>query len=110
MTLAMWLLSSPARVPAQYTRTPLRNITGSVTDASHEPIRGAVVQMETAGTLAIKSYVTDEKGTYQFRNVPPDSDYTLWAMFRGNRSKTYNISKFDKQADRVIPITIVLEK
>ena len=95
---------------AQYTRAPLRNISGSVTDASHEPLRGAVVQIEAAGTLVIQSYVTDERGIYHFRNLSSDNDYTVWATFRGNRSKTEAIGKFDHKLDREIPLEIVLVK
>ncbi len=94
----------------QYTRAPLRTITGTVTDAGREPIRGAVVQIEAADTLAIQSYETNETGTYHFRNLRSDCDYTLWASFRGNRSKTYGVGKFDHTLDREIPITVVLEK
>ena len=101
-----------ARTPsqAQYTRAPLRTISGTVQDASHEPLRGAVVQIETAGTLVIQSYVTDQRGEYHFRNMASDTDYTLWATFRGNKSKTHAIGKFDHTPDRVIPLEIVLDK
>ncbi|MGI4758063.1 MAG: carboxypeptidase-like regulatory domain-containing protein [Janthinobacterium lividum] len=95
---------------AQYTRNPLRTITGTVTDAGTEPLRGAVVQIEATDTLVIQSYVTDEAGAYHFRNLRSDADYTIWATFRGNRSKTHGIGKFDHKLDRDIPITIVLEK
>lgn len=95
---------------AQYTRSPLRNITGTVQDASHEPLRGAVVQIEAAGSLVIQSYITDQRGEYHFRNMSSETDYTLWATFRGNRSKTFGIGKFDHKLDRVIPLEIVLEK
>ena len=97
-------------MPAQYTRTPLRTITGTVTDAGTEPLRGAIVQIEATDTLVIQSYVTDEAGAYHFRNLRSDADYTIWATFRGNRSKTHGIGKFDHKLDRDIPITIVLEK
>ena len=95
---------------AQYTRTPLRTVTGAVTDGGREPIRGAVVQIEAADTLVIQSYETNETGTYHFRNLRSDCDYTLWATFRGNRSKTYGIGKFDHALDREIPITVILAK
>ena len=94
----------------QYTRTPLRTITGTVTDAGQEPLRGAVVQIEALDTLVIQSYETNESGEYHFRNLRSDADYSLWATFRGNRSKTHGIGKFDHKLDRDIPITVVLEK
>ena len=110
--LAAVVVLTMSRTPsqAQYTRSPERAITGTVQDASHEPLRGAVVQMEEAGTMVIRSYVTDEKGEYQFRNVSSNSDFTLWATFRGNKSKTFGISKFDHKLDRVIALEIVLDK
>ena len=110
MVTAAVLMMSRVPSQAQYTRSPERAITGTVQDASHEPLRGAVVQMEEAGSLVIRSYVTDEKGEYHFRNVSSNSDFTLWATFRGNKSKTFPISKFDHKPDRVIALEIVLDK
>lgn len=95
---------------AQYTRSPARNVTGTVTDAGQEPLRGAVVQIEAADTMVIASFITNDRGEYQFHNLRSDADFTLWATFRGNRSKTHAIGKFDRKLDRDIPMTIVLEK
>ncbi|MGI4853780.1 MAG: carboxypeptidase-like regulatory domain-containing protein [Janthinobacterium lividum] len=100
----------PRGASAQYTRTPMRNITGTVTDGGHEPLRGAVVQIEALDTLVIESYQTNESGEYHFRNLRSDADFSVWATFRGNRSKPHSIGKFDHTADRDIPITVVLEK
>ena len=111
MMLAVAVLAAGnTTAQAQFTRAPERAITGTVQDASHEPLRGAVVQMEEAGTLSIRSYVTDERGEYHFRNVPSTSDFTLWATFRGVKSKTFPVSKFDHKLDRAIPLEIVLDK
>jgi Carboxypeptidase regulatory-like domain len=90
----------------QFSREPLRSVTGTVTDHSHEPLRGAVVELEATDTLAIESYVTDERGIYHFRNLRPDADYTLWATFHGEHSKKEGMSKFDHKADREIPLVI----
>ncbi len=104
------ILTTGALAHAQYTRAPLRSVAGTVTDAGQEPLRGAVVQIEALDTLTIQSYETDERGTYRFRNLRSDCDYSVWATFRGNRSKTRAMGKFDRQLDRDIPLTIVLEK
>lgn len=95
---------------AQMTRNPLRSVSGSVTDGGREPLRGAVVQIEAEDTLVIQSYVTDERGTYHFRNLRPDADYRIWATFRGHRSKTQEMSKFDRKLDREIPLAIDLTR
>ena len=114
MTARVWalaLLVLPAtHLSGQYTRNPLRTITGTVNDAGQEPIRGAVVQIEAMDTLVIQSYETNETGTYHFRNLRSDCDYTLWATYRGNRSKTHGVGKFDHTLDREIPIVVVLAK
>jgi protocatechuate 3,4-dioxygenase beta subunit len=91
---------------AQQFHHDLRSVTGTVTDHTHEPLRGAVVQLEAEDTLAIESYVTDERGIYHFRNLRPDSDYTLWATFRGEHSKKESMSKFDHKADREIHLVV----
>jgi hypothetical protein len=90
----------------QFPRNPLRSVTGIVTDKGREPLRGAVVQLETGGSMAIESYVTDVRGTYRFRNLPPDADYTIWATFRGDHSKKVGMSKFDRKTDRVIRLVV----
>lgn len=93
----------------QYNRAPLRSLSGTVS-AGKEPIRGAVVQIEAEDTMVIQSYVTDERGIYHFRNLRPDADFHVWATFRGHRSKTHEMSKFDRKADREIALEIDLTK
>ncbi|SDF78050.1 carboxypeptidase-like regulatory domain-containing protein [Terriglobus roseus] len=113
VTSAIVLAALPAAfvgIRAQITRNPLRSVSGAVTDGSREPLRGAVVQIEAEDTLVIQSYVTDERGTYHFRNLRPDADYRVWATFRGQRSKTQEMSKFDRKPDREISLSIELGK
>ncbi|MEK6396749.1 MAG: carboxypeptidase-like regulatory domain-containing protein [Terriglobus sp.] len=107
---ALWFVGARA-LHAQITRNPLRSVTGSVTDGGgKEPLRGAVVQIEAEDTMVIQSYVTDERGTYHFRNLRSDADYRIWANFRGHRSKTQEMSKFDRKADKEIALQIDLTK
>ncbi len=113
---ALWLFAFllfalyPAATRAQYQHTPPRSVEGTVTDGGHEPLRGAVVKLETEGSMVIQSYITDKRGEYRFHNLPPDVDYTLWATFRGNKSRIERLNKFDHQADRTIDLRIELEK
>lgn len=93
----------------QYNRAPLRSLQGTVS-AGKEPVRGAVVQLEAEDTMVIQSYVTDERGVYHFRNLRPDADFHVWATFRGHRSKTHEMNKFDRKADREIALEIDLTK
>jgi protocatechuate 3,4-dioxygenase beta subunit len=104
-TLASLLMAGTSR-GQQFEREPLRSVTGTVTDHGHEPIRGAIVELEMDGAMTVRSYITDERGTYSFRNLRPDADYTIWAKFRDEHSKKESISKFDHKADRVIQLVI----
>jgi len=109
VTPAVWF--GARSLHAQITRNPLRSVTGSVTDGSgKEPLRGAVVQIEAEDTMVIQSYVTDERGTYHFRNLRTDADYRVWATFRNHRSKTQEMNKFDRKPDREISLEIDLTK
>jgi hypothetical protein len=83
----------------------LRELTGTVTDG-HEPVRGAVVQLEAENTHAIVTYITAEDGTYHFHRLNGDEDYRVWVVFRKRHSKTHEISKFDSHMDKVIDFTI----
>ena len=102
--------AAPQAHTVQYTRNPPRTITGTVHDGSNEPLRGAIVQVEAEGTMVIQSYVTDERGLYHFRNLSSETDYQVWATFRGHSSKHHDISKFDKKPDRDIALVIDLTK
>jgi hypothetical protein len=82
-----------------------RELTGTVTDG-HEPVRGAVVQLEAENTHAIVSYITGDDGRYQFHRLNGDEDYRVWVVFRKRHSKPHELSKFDSHADKVIDLTI----
>ncbi|SFR97116.1 Carboxypeptidase regulatory-like domain-containing protein [Granulicella pectinivorans] len=85
-----------------------RNLTGSVTDTSREPLRGAVVQLENQNTHGIVSFITDRRGTYSFKRIGNDTDYKIWATFRGIRSKERQLDKFDTRKDAEIDLVIAL--
>jgi hypothetical protein len=85
---------------------PPRELTGTVTDPGHEPVRGAVVQLEAGDTHAIVTYLTGDDGRYQFHRLNGDQDYRVWVVFRNRHSKTHELSKFDDHADKVINFTI----
>jgi len=84
----------------------LRELTGTVTDPGHEPVRGAVVQLEAENTHAIVTYITGEDGRYHFHRLNGDEDYRVWVVFRKRNSKARELSKFDSHTDKVINFTI----
>ncbi len=84
----------------------LRNLSGTVTSPSHEPLRGAVVELQEGEGAEVKSYITAEDGRYHFNRLNSEADYRVWVVFRNRHSKNHEISKFDDHLDKVIDFTI----
>ncbi len=101
----MMLRSLPAR--AQVLSQPsVRSLSGIVTDASHEPIRGAVVELRNQRSGQMVSYLTDAQGHYSFKRLDGNADYDVRVVFRGQHSATRNISRFDDHMSKEINFTI----
>ena len=83
-----------------------RNLTGTVTDGQHEPLRGAVVLVHCEATGTVVSYITDKTGLYSFQRLDGDLDYSVWATWRGRRSAAKKLSLFDSKADKVVNLEI----
>jgi Carboxypeptidase regulatory-like domain len=92
-----------------YAQTGLRTLTGSVTDKSHEPLKGAVVQLHNEVTGDTISYLSTATGTFDFKRLSPSQDYTVWATYRGHKSKVESMSRFDSKADKVVALVIELD-
>ena len=86
--------------------TSFRTISGIVTDTSHEPLRGAAVELRDPASNALISRLTDTTGHYTFKRIDSNTDYTLRAVYRGHESRLHTISKFDSHLEKVIDFTI----
>jgi Carboxypeptidase regulatory-like domain len=84
----------------------LRMVQGQVTDAGENPIVGAVVQLKNAKTLQVRSFITQEKGSYQFHGLDPNVDYSLKADYQGASSPVRTLSAFDSRKQPVINLKI----
>jgi hypothetical protein len=106
LTLAVFVLCLATSITAraQMKTTTNRTISGLITDDSHEPLRGAVVELENTANHEIISFLTQADGRYEFKRVDSHTDFQLWATFRGHRSPVHNISMFDDHLDKVINI------
>ena len=100
------MLSSSQPLSAQQS---LRDLSGSVEDAQHEPLRGAVVYLEDQNTHAVLTYITDRSGHFSFKRLRGDIDYGVWAAFRGQESKHRTLSQFDTHTTPLLVLTIKLE-
>ena len=84
----------------------LRMVQGTVTDAQDNAIPGAVVQLKNVKTLQVRSFITQEQGTYQFHGLDPNIDYSLKAEFQGASSAVRTLSAFDSRKQPVINLKI----
>jgi len=75
----------------------LRMVQGVVMDAQENPLVGAVVQLKNSKTLQVRSFITQEKGAYQFHGLDPNTDYTLKADYQGASSPWKTLSSFDSR-------------
>ena len=102
---AVWLLlAAPARAQNTY-----RNLSGTVSDQHHEPLAGAVVEVQNAGDNTVISYITDKAGHYEFRRLNSGADYNFWATYRSHRSKSEYLGKFNSKTAPVVNLEIKLE-
>jgi len=84
----------------------LRIVQGAVIDGQERPIAGAVVQLKNNKTLQVRSFITQQEGSYQFHGLDPNVDYTLKAEFKGASSPVRTLSAFDSRKKPVLDLKI----
>jgi len=83
-----------------------RIVQGAVIDAQDRAIAGAVVQLKNSKTLQVRSFITQEGGSYQFHGLDPNVDYTLKAEHKGSSSAVRTLSAFDSRKKPVLDLKI----
>jgi hypothetical protein len=101
-------LAVPALV-AQVPQKVTRSLSGIVTDTHHEPLKGAVVEVQNEDDKSVISFLTSPDGHYDFKRINSNVDFTFWATYRGHRSKTHNIGKFNSNLAEVVNLEINLD-
>ena len=92
------------------TRPTSKMLTGTVTDKSEQPISGAVVYLKNSKTLVVKSFFTQENGSYRFPQLALNTDYEIWAEKDGNKSATKGVSQFDDRYSPTVNLRIDMSK
>jgi len=87
--------SSSDNTPKRTGRITSRTLTGTILDKSDKPIPNAIVYLKNTKTLAIKTYISQNDGTYRFPELSLNADYELYAQKEGEKSKTKTLSQFD---------------
>jgi hypothetical protein len=83
-----------------------RVVQGKVVDSSGAGLKNATVYLKDGRTLAVRSYIAADDGSFRFGQVAPNSDCQLWAEFAGKKSAVKNISSFDSRAEFNITLKI----
>lgn len=94
-TIALAALLALDAMPALPVQDVYRELTGIVTDRGNEPLKGAVVEVQNENTKSVLSYITDREGRFDFKRLREDTDYVIWATYRGTRSKSRELSHFN---------------
>ena len=88
----------------------IRNVQGVVTLPDGTAAEGAVVQIKNLKTLQVRSFITLEKGAYQFQNLPTTIDFELRADFKEYASATRSLTVFDKRLDAIVNLKLEPKK
>ena len=93
--------------PARFTS---RTLTGIVLDKGDKPISEAVVYLKNTKTLTIKTYISQNDGTYRFPELSLNVDYDLYAQKNGKKSNSKTLSQFDDREKPNINLQIDTNK
>ena len=84
----------------------LRNVTGQVMDRNDRPLENAIVYLQNSRTLAVKTFITDNTGAYRFHGLSPNTDYQVYAEYKGQKSDTKTVSAFDSRTNVTLHLRI----
>ena len=83
-----------------------RSVRGVVTSADDMPASGAVVQLKNTKTLQIRSFITQQDGSYYFNGLSTDVDYELKADYQGLSSSPKTLSSFDSRKEAILNLKL----
>lgn len=86
--------------------TTTRTVQGMVTNAANQPVAHAVVQLKNAKTLQIRSFITQEDGSYHFAGLGTDVEYELKADHDGVSTSWKTLSVFNSKKTAVINLKL----
>lgn len=82
-----------------------RGLAGTVTD-DDKPVAGAVVQLKDMRTLQVRSYISQEDGSYHFTGLKIDNDYQVKADHNERSSGWKTLSVFDDRKEPVMNLKL----
>lgn len=87
-----------------------RTLTGTVLNQNDLAIQSAVIYLKDTRTMAVRTYISNKDGSYQFGGLAPNQDYELYAEYQGDRSPTKTLSSFDSRTTPNINLHVNVKK
>ena len=75
----------------------IKNLQGKVLGAADAPLSGAIVYLQNSRNNDVKTFISNKDGGYQFAGLSADTDYTVWAAYKGRKSSSKTVSSFDSR-------------
>jgi len=79
-----------------------RSVQGLVTGMDENPVSGAVVQIKDTRTLQVRSYITQDDGTYHFYGLKSDVNYQISARSGDLAAGPKTLSIFDTRKEAIL--------
>jgi len=84
----------------------IRSVQGAVYDERDIPVEGAIVKLKNTKSLQVRSFITQQDGTYYFHGLSTNVDYELKAEHRGQSSPAKTLSIYDSRKKAVINLRL----
>ena len=92
--------------PHLLAQSAMRTVQGRILDKDGAAMKGATVFLKDEHSLAVRTFIAADDGTYRFGQLSPNSDYQLWAESDGRKSGVKSISSFDSKAQVTMDLKI----
>ena len=107
--IAIALLSAALSAQRKSQDATTRNLEGVVTDAAGQHAAKAVVQLKNTKNLQIRSFITQDDGSYHFMGLSADVEYQVKAEREGATSSWKTLSVFNSKKTPVINLKLKKE-
>lgn len=88
----------------------LRTVHGVVIDKNENGVSTSIVFLENMKTQGVRTYITDNSGSYRFSGLDPNEDYEIHAEKGDLTSSTKTISSFDTRRDIEVVLRLTHKK
>jgi hypothetical protein len=106
MTGALAVLTPAINAEIADKEPQVRTLTGQVMNQQDKPLPESIVYLKNTKTMAVKTFIAGQDGTYRFNALSPNVDYEVYAEHNGKKSDTKTLSSFDSRKTASINLKI----